>query len=201
MSLDDKYTYPNSGGVLVNLLGIRDPVALDQALNDYVSFAWAEIEAEWPKILDFNYLRSIHRRLFGEVLAWAGELRDVDAQAVGTGIPYARPEFIQPALDELFATLASEDYLAGLERTAFVRELANRWADLSAIHPFRDGNTRSQAVFVSRLASRAGHPIYWSRVNVETLRLARLAAVTGDESALAEYLGEITAPPGPRLVR
>lgn len=123
MSLDDKYTYPGSGGVLVNLLDIRDPAVLDHALNDYASFAWAEIEAEEPHSLDFEYLRSIHRRMFGDVLAWAGELRDVDAQAVGTGIPYARPEFIRPAVDELFGKLAGESYLAGLDRLEFVARL------------------------------------------------------------------------------
>lgn len=87
MSVDDKYTYPGSGGVLVNLLGIRDATVLDQALNDYASFGWAEIQAEEPTDLGVEYLLAIHRQLFRDVLAWAGEIRDVDAQAVGVGIP------------------------------------------------------------------------------------------------------------------
>jgi len=201
MILDDKYTYPGSGGVLVNLLGTRDSQRLDQALNDHASLAWAEIQAERPAGLDFDYLSSIHRRMFGAVLAWAGQIRDVDAQAVGANIPYARPEFIRPSLDELFARLASEDFLCGLDRASFVRRLANTWADLTAIHPFRDGNTRSQSAYVSRLAERAEHPIYWSRVDVATLRRFRLAGVTGDEAPLAQYLDTITVPPGPRALR
>jgi cell filamentation protein len=201
MSVDDKYTYPGSGGVLVNLLDIRDPERLDKALRLFASRGLALIQADRPARLDFEYLRSIHHRMFGDILAWAGQIRDVDAQAVGTGIPYARPEFIQPALDALFARLAAEDYLAGLDRLEFVRKLANRWADLTATHPFRDGNTRAQSAFVSRLAFRADHPIYWSRVDIDSLKVARIAAVAGDETPLADYLDEVTAPPGPRLVR
>ncbi|HKU10789.1 MAG TPA: hypothetical protein VJQ61_06120 [Sinomonas sp.] len=37
MSEDDKYTYPGSGGVLVNHPGIRDARLLDEALNDYAT--------------------------------------------------------------------------------------------------------------------------------------------------------------------
>ena len=201
MTLDDKYTYPGSGGVLVNRLGIRDSTRLDQALNDYASLAWAEIQAERPTDLDFEYLSSVHRRMFGPVLAWAGQIRDVDTQAVGENIPYARPEFIRVSIDELFAKLAREDFLRGLDRTIFVKRLANSWADLTAIHPFRDGNTRAQSAYVSRLAERAEHPIYWSRVDVNKLRRNRLAGVTGDEAPLAQYLDEMTAPPGPQLLR
>jgi fido (protein-threonine AMPylation protein) len=49
------------------------------------------------------------------------------------------------------------------------------------IHPFRDGNTRSQSLFVSNLARAAGHPIDWRLVEVGDLRAARLQAMQGDE--------------------
>ena len=72
---------------------------------------------------------------------------------------------------------------------------------LNQIHPFRDGNARAQSAYVSRLAERAEHPIYWSRVDVNKLRRYRLAGGTGDEAPLAQYLDEMTAPPGPQLLR
>jgi len=43
MTLDDKYTCPDSGGVLVNRLDIRDLGRLDQALNAYASVAWVRL--------------------------------------------------------------------------------------------------------------------------------------------------------------
>lgn len=91
MSLDDKYTYPGSGGVLVNLLDIHDPALLDKAMRLFASRGLSLIQADQAARLDFEYLQSIHRLMFGELLSWAGEIRDVDAQAVGAGIPYALP--------------------------------------------------------------------------------------------------------------
>ena len=46
MTEDDKYTYPGSGGVLVNRLDIRNASRLDEALNDYASVAWAALRRE-----------------------------------------------------------------------------------------------------------------------------------------------------------
>jgi len=57
-----------------------------------------------------------------------------------------------------------------------------------AIHPFRDGNTRSQSAYVSSLAERAGHPIDWTAIDVPTLRNLRLVAVAGRHEPLAGYL-------------
>ena len=189
MTLDDKYTYPGSGGVLVNRLGIRDPVRLDQALNDYASVAWVQLRqlpaAEPP---GFDYLQTIHREMFGSLLDWAGELRQTDVQATGTGIAYARPEYIDESLQSLFRKLEREDFLTGLDPATFTDRLADRWGELSAIHPFRDGNTRSQSAYISAIAERAGHPIDWTSIDVPTLRNLRLVAVAGRHEPLAGYL-------------
>lgn len=195
MTLDDKYTYPGSGGVLVNRLGVRDLGRLDQALNDYASVAWVHLRqlpaAEPP---GFDYLQTIHREMFGSLLDWAGQLRETDVQATGTGIAYARPEYIPESLQTLFCKLEREDFLSGLDAEPFADRLADRWGELSAIHPFRDGNTRSQSAYVSAIAQRAGHPIDWTSIDVPTLRNLRLVAVAGRHEPLAGYLRDHLVP-------
>ncbi len=190
MSVDDKYTYPGSGGVLINAAGIHDRDTLDAAMNDVSSIALAKIRDEpIPARPDFEYLRSIHVRMFGDLLPnIAGKIRDVDVQATGTGIPYCRPDYIDANLSTLFGKLGREDYLAGLDADTFASRLADRWGELSAIHSWRDGNTRSQTVYVAAIAERAGHPIDWDRVDVDELRTARLHAVAGNDRPLAAYL-------------
>ncbi|WDD28541.1 Fic family protein [Clavibacter michiganensis subsp. michiganensis] len=190
MSVDDKYTYPGSGGVLINAAGIRDHAELDEAMNDVASFVLAKIYTEpVPARLDLEYLRGIHVRMFGDLLpAIAGRIRDVDVQATGTGIPYCRPDFIEANLDTLFRKLEREDYLTGLDADTFTERLADRWGELSAIHPWRDGNTRSQSMYVAALAQRAGHPIDWARIDVDELRHHRLQAIAGTDRPLADYL-------------
>lgn len=211
MSVDDKYTYPGSGGVLVNAAGIRDQRQLDEAMNDVASITMAEVRAERvPDRPDYAYLRGIHERMFGDLVPGiAGKVRDVDVQATGTGIPYCRPEYIDANLSTLFGKLEREDYLAGLDVDTFAVRLADRWGELSAIHPYRDGNTRSQSTYVSAIAERAGHPIDWERVDVDELRTARLHAVAGNDRPLAAYLREhllegtetdaTAQAPGPRI--
>ncbi len=132
MTLDDKYTYPGSGGVLVNRLGIRDLGRLDHALNDYASVAWVQLrQMPPPEPPGFGYLQTIHREMFGSLLDWAGELRETDVQATGTGIAYARPEYISESLQSLFRKLEREDFLSGLDSPAFTDRLADRWGELS----------------------------------------------------------------------
>ncbi|MFV0428252.1 MAG: Fic/DOC family protein [Arachnia sp.] len=188
---DDKYTYPGSGGVLVNSKGIQEAARLDAAMNDYASAAMAELRVEpVPTQPGYEYLRHIHTRMFERIVPGiAGRLRDVNVQAIGTGIAYARPEYIEGSLSQLFDQLGRQDYLTGLDTEAFATRLADRWGDLTAIHPYRDGNTRSQSFYVTVLAERAGHPMDWRRIDVDTLRTLRLRAVVGSSRPLADYLG------------
>ncbi|MDO4061109.1 Fic/DOC family protein, partial [Clavibacter michiganensis] len=159
-------------------------------MNDVASFVLAKIYTEpVPARLDLEYLRGIHVRMFGDLLPEiAGRIRDVDVQATGTGIPYCRPDFIEANLDTLFRKLEREDYLTGLDADTFTERLADRWGELSAIHPWRDGNTRSQSMYVAALAQRAGHPIDWARIDVDELRHHRLQAIAGTDRPLADYL-------------
>lgn len=70
----------------------------------------------------------------------------------------------------------------------FVDRLAYHWGELTALHPMRDGNTRSQSAFVTQLAAAAGYRIDWERVDVDELRTVRLHAVASSERPLADYL-------------
>lgn len=185
---DDKYTYPRSGGVLRNLLDIEDPDALDDAVNDLVTVSWAGLSRDLPAEFDVTYLRSIHAELFGDLFAWAGEFRDVELIASGADIMYCPHEEMQGRLDRLFADLADKNWLLGLDEWGFASELATVWAELTYIHPFRDGNTRTQSFYFSRLAIASGHPIDWLAVKVEHLRQLRLAAMRGFPQNLADYL-------------
>lgn len=194
--VDDRYTIPDSGGVLRNQLGQKTHERLDDAMNDYASLEWAGLSMEpMPQEFDFTYLASIHHRLLGDVVGddvvghWAGQIRHNAAPmgALNTGIVYAREEYIQPGLDDVFGQLQRQEYLAGLDRKQFFGELSEIWGYLTQTHPFRDGNTRSQTAFVDRLAVNAGHSIDWTGIDVDTLRELRFRAIT-DSTSLAAYL-------------
>ncbi|SDZ55137.1 Fic/DOC family protein, partial [Herbiconiux ginsengi] len=153
------------------------------------SVRWAAMSREpLPERFNVAQLQAIHRRLFDEIYPFAGRLRDVDAQAMGTGIPYSRPEFIPPQARAIDDGLRRDNYLRGMPHDQFVDRLAYHWGELTALHPMRDGNTRSQSAFVTQLAAAAGYRIDWERVDVDELRTVRLQAVASSERPLASYL-------------
>jgi cell filamentation protein len=189
LSQDDKYTYPGSGGVLINKLGLTDGQRLDSAMNAFASLAWVDLRIWRTERFDLPYLKRIHSEMFAPLFLWAGSERDVDTGAGDTGIVYARPAYIKDGLEDMFQKLERDDYLLGMSSASdFAEKLAGHWGYLTQIHPFRDGNTRSQSLFVSSLATSAGYPLDWRRIDVNVLRSVRLRAVMGDESALANCI-------------
>lgn len=61
------------------------------------------------------------------------------------------------AAEAEYARIAGANYLRGMERGAFVTELAERWGELNVVHSFREGNTRTQFAFFSQLCTQAGY--------------------------------------------
>jgi cell filamentation protein len=188
-TLNDKYSYPDTAGVLINRLGIHDADQLNHAVSQFLTVRLAGCIREPGTRPDWPYLQNIHRRLFGDVFEFAGKIRDIDIQVADTDVSYYHPEHIDPALTELFDKLTHEDYLADIENSReFTIRLVERWSELAAIHPFHYGNTLAQCVWVSHLANRAGYGIDWPSIDIDRLREARLLAFAGREGPLSDYL-------------
>ena len=56
------------------------------------------------------------------------------------------------------------------------------------MHPFRDGNGRTQRAFLGQLAVDAGHPIHWAAMDPAENNAASKAAHEGDNDALRTLL-------------
>jgi cell filamentation protein len=112
---------------------------------------------------DQAHLQAIHRRIFEKVYPWAGELRRVNISRPAS-YPFTLIPFLQKNLDEIFAKLASEGHLQSLAAAAFADRAAVYLGALNTLHPFREGNGRTQREFIRELALEAGHKLDWSRV-------------------------------------
>src|ERR1035437_3225329 len=74
----DPYGDPETG-ILKNLAGIRDAALLEEYEGEMSIIRQFELsENPLPPSFDLTHLRAIHRHLFHDVYAWAGELRTVD---------------------------------------------------------------------------------------------------------------------------
>ena len=97
---------------------------------------------------------------------------------------------------EVFGRLAREDYLRGLGRAEFVDRLTALLADVNALHPFREGNGRTQRAFLAQLARDAGYRIRWAAMDAEVNVAASAAAHRGDNTLLRAMLEELVEPHG-----
>jgi cell filamentation protein len=144
-------------------------------------------------------LQETHRRIFGNVYPWAGELRRgigmmTKTRPSGFVVAYGPSENVPDALAGVFKALVAENNLVGLDTAQIALRLAWYYSELDAIHPFRDGNSRTLRAFTSDLSEAAGYRLDWAPV-AETaelrqqLYLARdLAVMRGDTSELAKII-------------
>lgn len=185
----DRYTDPETG-VLRNRHGINSQEALDRA---EVLFSVAAIAENTASPLtepeagpDFSYLKLIHKRLFGELYDWAGEVRDVDLSKGTTR--FANFRFIEPEGRRIAGEMAARNWLSGLSHEDFADQAAFYLGELNTLHPFREGNGRTLREYFRYLAYRAGHTISWEGLDREEMVLASIHAHNGNHGRLREML-------------
>ncbi|UVL59005.1 putative adenosine monophosphate-protein transferase Fic [Pseudomonas sp. B21-035] len=177
----DPYCYAGTG-VLRNLLDLQDDTLLSQAERDLSSIAASEIDFALPPY-DLPYLQNIHRRLFQDLYAWAGELRTVDISKGDTH--FCTVNRIEPESVKLFKRLAQENWLENLTRGDLVTACAEHFGDLNMLHPFREGNGRAQRILFEHLILNAGYTVSWWAVNEQEWLRANIEAVVCDYRLMA----------------
>lgn len=149
----DALCYPGTS-VLRNKANIQKQTALDEYELGMVLTRSREI---WPAgNLDVPHYLSLHHHLFQDVYEWAGTFRTI---RIGkSGVWFCYPEHIKSQMANLFDWLKSEDYFQSLSAAAFSNSAARLLSELNAIHPFREGNGRTQMSLLTMLTDNAGLP-------------------------------------------
>lgn len=184
----DPYVYPGTD-VLRNRFDIRDA---DRLRVIEASITALKIAALDQRRLRGNYdlahLQTFHRAIFSDVYPWAGEVRSV---YIARSTLFAAPENIRPYLSAQLRELAAEDYLQGLDQPRFTDRLAHYLGEVNAVHPFREGNGRTQRSFFGQLARDAGYEIAWDRLDPDRNIAASAASLSGNNTELRSLLAEL----------
>lgn len=179
----DPYCYSGTT-VLKNIPNLRIQAALDAF--ETISTAQRSEEPLPNGRLSARHYRAIHKHLFQDVYPWAGRYRTVRLSKDGSAFCY--PEHIAAEMRTLFASLKAKRFFADLPADAFAVEAAHFLATLNAIHPFREGNGRTQTSFLFVLAAEAGHPIDLEWLDPRTFLDAMVASFFGKEEALVREI-------------
>jgi len=183
-------------GVLKNLLGISSSKELENAEADITAAVIASLPDE-PALGDFDleHLKNIHWELFNSIYSWAGEIRTVEIAKESTR--FANSDAIEQAAKTLFEELHSENLLKDLPRDQYVQRLAHYYSEINVLHPFREGNGRTQRVFFSQLVVVTGYRLAWERMDANENLRACIAAYEGDEKLLVAMLDSLLDPIAP----
>lgn len=180
---DRVYCYPDSD-VLINKLGIQDQEKLHTFERKLTMLRLLEIiDKPINGNFDFAHLQAIHRYIFQDVYEWAGKVRKVD---IAKGNMFCNVMFIESQAEEIFGKLKKDNYLAGLDRNIFVKKLAYYFSEINALHPFREGNGRSQREFIRSLALKNGYVINFSEIPEEEMLKASQESFLCDYNAMEE---------------
>jgi cell filamentation protein len=175
----DPYCYPGTT-VLINRLGLHTRKQLEAFESEITAQRASEPLPNGR--LSYAHYRAIHRHLFQDVYSWAGRVRSTRIAKQGSAFCY--PEHIDREMRKLFSELSRQHYFRGLNADAFATQAAHFIAELNAIHPFREGNGRTQLSFLAVLAERAGHPLTLTRLNPEAMLHAMVRSFSGRERPL-----------------
>ena len=160
MTDSDPYLYPGST-VLRNKLEIKETARLDHWERELVAQRVAEGMPTGS--FDLPHLRSIHHHLFQDVYEWAGEIRTVEIAKGGSQFQSLR--YIETGMADVHRRLARAEYLRGLSAVEFAGRAGEIIGDLNYVHPFRDGNGRTQLQYLKQLAAQAGHSLDLTRLD------------------------------------
>lgn len=156
--------------------GTTDSAELERLSTVISIAAMSELYLHDYPARTYQDMKAIHRAIFRDIYPFAGEERfapvgrpmrkrgpDVvdhprDPRAVRV-YEYLPAQDIAAAATDAYARLADDDYLSGLSLPDFVAGLAEHWGRINVIHAFREGNTRSQFVFFTKLTRAAGFDV------------------------------------------
>lgn len=177
---DDPYVYPGTI-VLKNKLGLTDPDELDSFERQAVSRRFKQGAPKGK--FDLAHLRAIHRHLFQDVYDWAGDLREVEISKGGTTFMFRR--FIDGGMVDVHRRLTEWRFLRSRDADGFALGAGEIIGDINHIHPFREGNGRTQMTYLLQFSEQAGHEIDVTRIERENWYAASRAANNGDYAPMA----------------
>ena len=183
MTSDDPYVIPGTN-VLRNRLRLTDAVKLDRAERRIVA------ERATQRIpygnFDLAHLRAIHRHLFQDIYDWAGELRTVEISKGRQQFQFRK--FIETGMADVHARLVRSRFLKGLTTADFAPQAAVILGDINYIHPFREGNGRTELQYLKQLAAQAGHTLDLTRIEGRRWIEASIASHATDYERMAVVL-------------
>ena len=149
--IDPDYTYTDpKTGVLRNLVNAVDDNTLIALESIAVAKRIEKLRINPIKIKNSSTLLDIHKHLFQDIYLWAGEIRTVEISKQGN--PFFPLAYFHNAFAFIDTQIAEYRKTGKNDKPRLARKLAEILDSINHLHPFREGNGRTQREFLRLLA-------------------------------------------------
>ena len=140
-----------------------DEIARDEFECDLVSTRIVELLEEDNFELSVNYLKYIHKYLFKDVYDFAGEFRKVDFSKHerilnNDSVAYGDCRFLEQSLEYDISLEKKKNY-KDMNIVDVINNITSFSSNLWQAHPFREGNTRTTALFIEKYLISLGYTV------------------------------------------
>lgn len=180
--------YLDSGtGILRNRPGLETAEQLDAFEETVFQAHFPEATAYAKSCASFSLddWRVVHGICFADVYDWVGEIRTVRIHKLTTTFAY--PEHIESEADRLFQAL---NYVLA-QGVLSLEKCAGYYGELNVLHPFREGNGRTQRIIFAAILKRIGYRADYTGLGAEQLIAALIDSYRGDNEKIVGLFRKI----------
>ena len=140
-----------------------DEIVWDEFECDLVSTRIVELLEEDNFELSVDYIKYIHKFLFKDVYEFAGEFRKVDFSKHerilnNDSVAYGDCRFLEQSFDYDISLEKVKNYKE-MNMVDVIINITNFSSNLWQVHPFREGNTRTIALFIEKYLISLGYTV------------------------------------------
>lgn len=163
---------------LINKFGITNEKQLEKIEADITFAKASELEENPIKgNFDLEHYKAIHNFLFEDIYDWAGKLRTVNISKKGT--VFADIYELETLCIKCFNRIKSNNYFQNLSFENFINNMVDLYCTLNILHPFREGNGRTERIFITQLLKLNGYDINFSEIDSDYLMISTIQAAHG----------------------
>lgn len=130
--------------------------------------------------------KRVHQICFSDIFEWAGELRTIRI-AKGSTV-FAYPENIEGEASKIF----DEIDLLLCSSTLALEQTAELFAEANVLHPFREGNGRTQRIIFNEILRRIGCSVDYSLTDQKTMIEAMIQGYNTNYEPVRKLFKKIT---------
>ena len=186
IDIDFKYTYAETG-VLKNLANITDENDLLFFESTLVTKRQIQLNDKPIEINGIDTLFEIHKHLFQDVYEWAGKQRVTEISKKGK--QFFSLSYFDTALKYIDSLISEYQVIDADNADKISKKLAQILDNVNYLHPFREGNGRTQREFIRTLALEKGYMLNLNPPdNIEVYEQYMNGTINGDIEILKNLI-------------